>query len=82
MALPPHWLDEVFENVADADELLHVLLGAPEMQEIAKKAFQAGEEQKQASEENPGLCGPAIAQQIRKEFLGRLNEVSREAALA
>lgn len=80
--MPPHWLDDVFENVQDAEELLHFLLDAPEMRAIALKAFQAGEKQRKLFEENPNLCAPGVAQVIRQGFLGRINELSRESALA
>ena len=82
MALAPHWLDDVFENVRDEEEMLSVLLNAPEMREIASKAFQAGEEQRRAYERNPKLCSAGVAQAIRVEFLRRLEAPAREEAIA
>ncbi len=82
MALAPHWLDDMFENVRDEEELLTVLLNAPEMREIASKAFQAGEKQRRAYERDPKLCGPGVAQAIRVEFLRRLEEPARAEAIA
>jgi hypothetical protein len=82
MALPPHWLDEVLQNVRDSDELLPLLLNAPEMQKIAAEASAAGEKQRQLIDGNPKYVGPNPAQVMRQEFLRRLNTSSREEALA
>jgi len=79
-ALPPHWLDEVFANVRDADELLHVLLDAPEMREVAVEASAAGERQRLLLEQKK-MMAPSPAQIMRVEFLRRLNASSREEAL-
>lgn len=80
--MAPHWLDEVFENVRDPDELLQTLINSPEMQEIAKKVVKVGEEQRKVLERNPNICGGDPAQSMRAEFLNRLNVESREEALA
>lgn len=82
MSLPEHWLDEICGNAQDSDELLQLLLNAPEMQEIASKALDVGEEQQKALEQNPKLCGLSVAQAIRQEFLRRINAESKQEALA
>ncbi len=82
MALPPHWLDDVFENVTDADELLQTLVNSPEMQEIARRAIEAGNNQRKAFKKDPKLCAAGVSQTIRVELLDRLNAVTREEALA
>jgi hypothetical protein len=61
MALPPHWLDEVFANVRDADELLPLLLNAPEMQKVAEATFAAGEKQQRLIDSTSGFAGPSSA---------------------
>jgi hypothetical protein len=82
MSLPPHWLDSVFENIRDPDELLQTLVNSPEMQDIAKRAFEAGEKQRKEFKKDPTLCAPDVAQAIRTELLDRLNAATREEALA
>ncbi len=82
MALPVHWLDDVFGNVRDADELLPLLLNAPEMQAVAAEVFAAGEKQQQLFDKTPNFVGPSPSQVMRQEFLRRLNASSREEALA
>ena len=82
MSLSTHWLDDVFGNVRDGDELLQTLVNSPELFRIAQQAIDAGEKQRKAFEQNPKLCSPSVAQTIRTEFLNRLSAQSLEEALA
>lgn len=69
MALPPHWLDKVFETPEIAAEKL---LRGQRVWKAFDEAKAAYERQKEALEENPKLIGASPAQAARQAFLESL----------
>lgn len=69
MALPPHWLDDVFERPETA---VQKLLRGERLWRALEEAKDAYERQKQAFEQQPKLIGASPAQAARQAFLESL----------
>ncbi|HAH47938.1 hypothetical protein [Gimesia sp.] len=63
MALPPHELDLVFEDIDTIDQKISVAI------EEAKRSYT---EQEGSIKESPGLAGPTPAQAARMAFIESL----------
>lgn len=70
MALPPHWLDEVFEF---PDTSVKSFLKSDRLWRAFEKAKVAYEQQKEAIDKTPNLIGPSPAQSARQAFLDSLD---------
>jgi hypothetical protein len=60
MSIAPHFLDNVFDNVRDADELLQTFVNSPEVQQIAREAVAIGDKQRELFQRNPTLRAPGV----------------------
>ena len=70
MALPPHWLDNVFTNPKD---FVKNFLGSKQLWDAFTAAEKAYQSQKEALDKQPNLIGPTPNQAARQAFLDALN---------
>jgi len=64
--LPPHWLDSVFENIANCETKISE---NSHFKEAISEAKSAHKEAVDFQKKNPGMIGPSPAQKARQAFL-------------
>ncbi|MEP3480092.1 MAG: hypothetical protein ABJZ55_12650 [Fuerstiella sp.] len=74
MALPPHKLDDVFQNVENPEE---AFLADSDVKEAFEKAKAKYKESKEFQEANPGLMSASPEQAARVVFMQSLNDSDR-----
>lgn len=74
MALPPHKLDDVFENIDTAET---AFMADDDVKEAFAKAKAEYYETKSTQDANPGIVGSSPSQAARAAFLQTLNDSPR-----
>lgn len=71
MALPPHWIDKIFNNIDDCERQL---IFSSQFKDAISKAKKAYIETVELQKTNPNVIGASPAQEARLAFLKIINK--------